>query len=110
MSRSTRAIINPDAIRNNFRQLSAGRDCTAIAVIKADAYGHGAITVAKALAKQCEFFAIAICDEAAALREAGINQPLLVLEGPHDADDCRAARAGNLILLVHNQQQLAWLD
>ena len=110
MSRSTRAIINPDAIRNNFRLLSPGRDCTAIAVIKADAYGHGAVTVAKALAEQCECYAIAICDEAAALREAGINQPLLVLEGPHDADDCRAAKAGNLILLVHNQQQLAWLD
>ncbi|MEC9260740.1 MAG: alanine racemase [Pseudomonadota bacterium] len=110
MSRSTRAIINPDAIRNNFRRLSPGRDCTAIAVIKADAYGHGAVTVAKALVEQCECFAIAICDEAAALREAGINQPLLVLEGPHDADDCRAAIAGNLILLVHNQQQLAWLD
>ncbi|HCL10880.1 alanine racemase [Alteromonas alba] len=110
MSRATRAIINPDAIRNNFRRLSPGRDCVAIAVIKADAYGHGAVTVAKALAEQCDCFAIAICDEAAALREAGINQPLLVLEGPHDADDCRAAKAGNLILLVHNQQQLAWLD
>jgi alanine racemase len=110
LTRSTRAIINPDAIRNNFSQLRPAQGCTPIAVIKADAYGHGAVTVAKALSEVCDCFAIAICDEAAALRESGISQPLLVLEGPHHVDDCYAARVNNLILLIHNPQQIAWLD
>lgn len=110
LSRSTRAIINLQAIRHNFSQLSPQQGSTAIAVIKADAYGHGAVTVAQALAVSCECFAVAICDEAVPLRAAGITQPLLILEGPHQVEDCQTAKAQQLILLVHNQQQLQWLD
>ncbi|GGF79635.1 alanine racemase [Alteromonas lipolytica] len=109
MSRSTRASINLQAIRDNFNQLRPPTG-KAIAVIKADAYGHGAVTVASALSSVCDYFAIAICDEAAPLREAGIKQPLLVLEGPHHVEDCKAAKAHQLILLAHNREQLDWLD
>lgn len=110
MSRSTRAIIHLQAIRNNFNQLSPSTGSKSIAVIKADAYGHGAVAVAKALNEICDYFAIAICDEAALLRKAGVEQSLLVLEGPHQVDDCVIAKSSNLILLIHNQQQLDWVD
>lgn len=110
MSRYTRAIIDLSAIKENFRQLQPGGGCTAIAVVKADAYGHGSISVAKALAGECKCYAVAICEEAAPLRLAGIKQPVLILEGPHEASECEMAWRENLILLIHNQQQISWLE
>ncbi|MDC8832201.1 alanine racemase [Alteromonas gilva] len=110
MSRSTRAIIDPDALRTNYRQLKPANGAGAIAVIKADAYGHGAVFVARALGAECDCFAVAICEEAVPLRAAGIVHPVLILEGPHDAEDCNIAARENFILMVHNRYQLNWLS
>ncbi|NVK58021.1 MAG: alanine racemase [Alteromonadaceae bacterium] len=110
MSRSTRAIIDTDALRANYRKLKPANGAGAIAVIKADAYGHGAVLVARALDAVCDCFAVAICEEAIALRYAGLSQPLLILEGPHDAEDCVVAGQHNFILMVHNHAQLKWLN
>lgn len=110
MSRQTRAIIHPQALQANFSRLQPSLPCRAIAVIKADAYGHGAVNVASALRDRCECFAVAICDEVHPLREAGITQPVVVLEGPHDKQDCIVAKSSNCILVVHNQVQLEWLS
>lgn len=109
MSRQTRAIIHPIALQHNYARLQPPLPSRAIAVIKADAYGHGAVTVAKALSDLCECFAVAICDEVRPLRDAGITQPVVVLEGPHDIQDCLSAKSSNSILVAHNQVQLDWL-
>lgn len=50
-----------------------------MAVVKADAYGHGAVSVARALDDKVEAFAVAIIDEALELRNAGISKPILIL-------------------------------
>lgn len=50
-----------------------------LAVIKADAYGHGAATVASLLREKADYFAVAFTDEAVALRRAGIETPIMVL-------------------------------
>ncbi len=110
MSRQTRAIIHPSALQHNYVRLQPSLPSRTIAVIKADAYGHGAVTVAKALTDLCECFAVAICDEVRPLREAGIAQPVVVLEGPHDVQDCLSAKTSNSILVVHNRVQLDWLS
>lgn len=110
MSRYTRALIHLNAIRENFKQLQATTQSKAIAVIKADAYGHGSVTVAQALNDLCECFAVAIFDEVQVLRNAGVQQPILILEGPHEAAECKQAYEQNSILLVHNEQQLTWLN
>jgi alanine racemase len=109
LSRQTRAIIHPQALQHNFARLQPSLPSRAIAVIKADAYGHGAVTVATALSDLCTCFAVAICDEVRPLRDAGITQPVVVLEGPHDMQDCLMAKASNSILVVHNTVQLDWL-
>ncbi|MBE6707840.1 MAG: alanine racemase [Ruminococcaceae bacterium] len=75
------AKIDLDALEHNFEliqsRLPAGTDI--MAVIKADAYGHGAVEVARILEGQCHSFGIATIEEAVELRNAGITSPLLIL-------------------------------
>ena len=71
-----------DALRHNARLLRdrMGENCRLMAVVKADAYGHGAVPVAKALAEQgVDAFAVACPAEGIALRRAGIDVEILVL-------------------------------
>lgn len=74
-----------------------------IAVIKADAYGHGAAPVARALAAAgCRQLATWSAGEAVALREAGIELPLLVLAGPRDAAEADELVARGLTAVLHD--------
>lgn len=80
--RPTRAIIHLPAIRHNVRQIRAGLpDSTLIiAVVKANAYGHGAIPVSRAaLEAGANWLAVAIPEEGAELRTASFSVPILVL-------------------------------
>ncbi|MCM1544279.1 MAG: alanine racemase [Ruminococcus sp.] len=77
----TFAKIDLDAIESNFAELkkrvkSGVKIC---AVVKADAYGHGAVQVANLLKDKVDFFAVAALEEALVLREAGITNPILIL-------------------------------
>jgi len=89
--------IDLDALRHNLatlRQL-AGRDVPVRPVVKADAYGHGAVPIARALeAAGVDGFCVATFDEAVELREAGLGGPLLVLYPIPGAVAAEAARAG----------------
>ena len=90
----TTARISLSAIRRNAAHLkdrAFGR--TFYAVVKADAYGHGAIEVARALSDIAEGFCVAIVDEGVELRAAGISAPVLVLTPPMDEDDALRMRA-----------------
>ncbi|MBU2978718.1 alanine racemase [Alteromonas sp. C1M14] len=110
MSRQTRAVIHADALLHNFDLLSAMvTEGQSMAVIKADAYGHGAINVARILSGRSPSFAVAIVEEAILLRDAGITVPIVVLEGPHQDYECAVAGQQNYILVVHQRQQLQWL-
>jgi len=86
--RHPHVIIDLDALRHNYHYLkqTAGGN-RLIAVIKADAYGHGATRVAQALAGEADAFAVAAVGEAVGLREAGIEQKILVLGGFVDAGE-----------------------
>lgn len=80
-----------------------------MAVVKANAYGHGAITCAGTLEKSVDAFAVAITEEGIELREAGISKPILVLQGPHSSDDLDAIVRYALCPAISNYQQLEWL-
>ena len=71
--------VDLDALQENFRKIKAISGVPAMAVIKADAYGHGAVAAAKALADEAAFFGVASITEAMELRNAGIENPILVL-------------------------------
>lgn len=75
------AVINLDNIRHNISAMKSlvDKDKKMLAVIKADAYGHGAVEVAEALDDLADFYAVAFIDEALELRRAGIDKPILIL-------------------------------
>ena len=104
--RPARALIHLDALRHNYllaRELSGDR---ALAVIKADAYGHGAVRCAQALESIADGFAVACIEEALELRAAGIRAPILLLEGFFDADELALIDAHDLWCVVEAQWQI----
>lgn len=80
-----------------------------MAVVKADAYGHGVTACAKALADRVDAFAVAITEEAIELRQAGITTPILVLQGPHEISEVSEMIDHSLWPAISNQRQLSWL-
>lgn len=111
MQRKTAAYIDREAIRRNFAlALSLAPDTKAIAVVKADAYGHGILQVAAALQDLAPMFGVATIDEALVLREAGIRSAILVLEGVTTTDACDVAKAHDLVLMVHTRAQVEMMS
>ncbi len=80
-----------------------------MAVIKANAYGHGVLQSAKALA-EADGFAVARLDEGLALRTAGLANRVLLLEGVFSAEQLALAAQQHFELMVHSEQQLDLLD
>ena len=76
---NTYVNIDLDAIAENFRAIRQKAGVPVMAVIKADAYGHGAIQVARKLEGECAFFGVSSMLEAMELRQAGLQSPVLVL-------------------------------
>jgi alanine racemase len=79
--------VDLDAVRANVRVLAdLARPAALLAVVKADAYGHGAVPVARAaLEAGATWLGVALVEEGAALRDAGIDAPILVLSEPAPA-------------------------
>ncbi len=109
--RPTKATIDLGAIRANFaeaRRRAEGREL--MAVVKADAYGHGANRVSRALVEAgCRWFAVATVAEGAELRDAGIREPILVLGGVFDAGETDAAVGLDLTPAVFHDEHVALL-
>lgn len=110
MQRKTAAHIDLGAIRANYAYA-----CTLVPegkilpVIKADAYGHGLVPVAKTLQDAVPAFAVATVEEAVELREAGIGIDLLVLEGATTRAATERAGSHGLVLMVHAESQVDML-
>ena len=108
--RPSRAIVDLDALRHNLG-LAARRapGSKNVAVVKANAYGHGMVEAARALEGPADALAVATMDEAVALRDSGIDGPLLVLQGTSTREDVAEAAARDLWLMVHEHGQLEHL-
>jgi alanine racemase len=99
-------LIDLDALRHNYRlarSLAGNGQC--LPIIKANAYGHGAVGIAKALETLAPAFGVACIEEAQELRSAGIKAPILLLEGPLSADEIIAASQQNYWLTVETPAQ-----
>lgn len=109
-SRPIRAHISGAALLHNYR-LAKRRapGAQAWAVVKADAYGHGQWRAVDALRGDADGFALLECENAVALREAGIKLPILLLEGIFSARDARAVAEYRLTTVVHCLEQLELL-
>jgi alanine racemase len=106
------ARIDHSAIRHNLSRVRAYAPRARImAAIKADAYGHGALPVARALVDAgVDALAVACFEEAASLREAHVQAPIVLLEGVLSAAEAQLAAGENLHIVVHSAWQLALLQ
>lgn len=101
------AHIDLDALRHNYQlACQCAPHSRSVAVIKADAYGHGALDCARALAADAPAFAVACLEEALALREGGITTPIMLLEGIFSADELALVDQHRLWMAVHSAWQV----
>ena len=110
MTRPARARINLQALRHNFSRVrQAAPASRSMAIIKANAYGHGTVEVARNL-PEAHAFGVACMEEAIALREAGFDRRVVLLEGLFAADDISLINAYRLDVVVHHDCQIALLE
>lgn len=108
--RPARALIDLQALRHNYRLARELTGARALAVIKADAYGHGAVRCALALEAEADGFAVACIEEALELRAAGIRAPVLLLEGFFEASELALIAEHDLWCAVHSLWQLEAIE
>ena len=105
-------LVSLDRIRRNYRNVreAVGPDIEVMAVVKADAYGHGALAVSRALLEEgAKWLAVSSVDEGVALREAGIDARILVMAGflPHERE---AVVEHDVTPTAHSLEDIAELD
>jgi alanine racemase len=111
MARPTQALIDLEALRDNCRLAqSLSGDGKLMAVVKANAYGHGAVPVARALEPLVAAFAVACIEEAEELRDAGIEIPIMLMEGFFEPGELELAAQRDYWVMLQNESQLATLE
>jgi len=104
------ARIDTDALRHNLGQIRKRAAASKVmAVIKANAYGHGMVPIANALAG-ADSLAVARIEEAVQLRDAGIARPIVLLEGVQSLDELRLAGRHGLEMVVHCREQIMLME
>ena len=106
----THIELDISALQHNFQrvqQLSPGRKI--LAMIKANAYGHGAQKIAKGL-PQADAFGVSCINEAIHLRNADINQAIVLMQGFNCVEDLPIISAKNLQIVLHDWSQLEILE
>jgi alanine racemase len=109
MPRPLQALIDLSALEHNLSVVRHHAPRSRVmAVVKADAYGHGLLRAAEALA-HADGFAMLELDAAVRLREAGYRQTILLLEGFFDPDELAWIEQYRLSTVIHNHEQIAML-
>ena len=108
--RPLKAYIDLSALTFNLKLVKKiAKDCKVMAVLKANAYGHGLIESVKAI-KSAEGIAILTIEEAFKIRKAGFKNTILLLEGLFAAEDIHQAEKLNINIVIHNDQQMDYLS
>lgn len=107
---TTKAVISLSACRHNLSVAQkAAPYSKCIAIIKANAYGHGMLNIARAL-NDADAFGVARIAEAVQLREAGITSSVLLLEGFFSEEELNIVRKHKIDSVIHNENQLQLLE
>lgn len=105
-----KAVINLNILKQNAKKIKQRLNGTRLcAVVKADAYGHGASEISNALYSMVDCFAVALVEEGVSLRQSGIDKEILVLVPAHTSDYANAIRY-NLTLTVQSVEELKNLE
>jgi alanine racemase len=110
MTRPARVRINLQHLQHNFSRVQESAPGSRVmAIIKANAYGHGLLRVAQALAA-ADALGVVGLEEAITLREAGCDQRIVLLEGLFNAEDIALINAYRLDVVIHHHSQLEMLE
>ncbi len=109
MMRTSECVIDLGALRHNLDRVRELRPQAKImAMVKANAYGHGLIPVATTLAS-ADALGVAFMEEAMQLRTAGVLTPIALLEGVFSPAELQVAAEQGFQIVIHHEQQLRWL-
>ena len=100
---NTYVQIDLDAVRRNLRAVHEKTGTQVMAVVKADAYGHGAVSVARHIQDDCAFFGVSSLAEATELRGAGLDKPILIL-GHTPTDGYAQAICKNIRIAIFKEE------
>ncbi len=110
MTRPSKIVIDIEALKHNFLRIKElAPHSKVMAIIKADAYGHGIVRVAKTLSN-ADAFGVACLEEAEQLRASSIKTPIILLEGPYKPNDISSIIKLNLDVVIHSKYQLEILE
>ncbi len=111
MSRTAIAILSTENLIHNLQVIKQKvNPAKVVAMIKANAYGHGLRSVALRLDKHADILGVASIDEALALRKIGVSTPILLAEGVFEPNELLLASTNNFHVVFHNEMQLEWLE
>jgi alanine racemase len=110
MSRPTFLTIDLEALQHNLQRVhECAPHSSIIAMVKANAYGHGIVRAAKAL-KSADALGVASLDEGITLRDAGITQPIVLMEGVFYAEEIEEAAKHQFTLVTHHLPHVEMLE
>ncbi|HEU5339236.1 MAG TPA: alanine racemase [Sulfuricaulis sp.] len=107
MSRPARALLDGGALKHNFQQARLhAKSSRVMAVVKANGYGHGLAWVAHTLGESADAFGVSSVEEGMQLREAGVTQPVCLLEGFFSTDELSLLSREQLEPVIHHAGQV----
>lgn len=110
MGRALQALVNAKALEHNLNVVrNIAPNSKVIAMVKADAYGHGMLPAAKAL-HSADAFGVACIEEAIALRRANIAKPIVLMQGFYTISELHDIMSNKFEVVIHNIEQLNLLD
>ena len=108
--RPTIAILSTENLIHNVIELrNYAKNSKFIAMVKANAYGHGIRSVASRIKDYVDIFGVASIDEALILRKIGIKNDILLAEGVFSEEEFLIASAENFQIVIHHEAQISWL-
>ncbi len=111
MSRAAIAILSTENLLHNLKRIQKeAHDTATMAMIKANAYGHGLRSVASRLQSHVNTLGVASIDEALALRKIGIKVPITLIEGIFEPDELLIASSQQFHVVFHDETQVQWLE
>lgn len=111
MSRTAVAILSTENLLHNLRTIKkTAPSSKIIAMVKANAYGHGLRSVSSRLAKQVDMLGVACIDEAIALRKVNVQIPILLAEGVFEPNELLLAATEGFHVVFHEEAQIKWLE
>ena len=110
MSRPTQIAINFSALRHNYQQVKLLAPASKVLfMVKSNGYGHGIVRIAQGLA-QADAFGVACIEEGMLLRNAGIKNPIVLMEGLFESSELALAVEHDFTLVVHHLDQVTMLE